>query len=167
MIDRGLLAAATHGLARSPHWSTVEHAFRSTNPTCTACGSSEALQVHHVEPFHFCVLVGRPDLELDPRNLISLCERAGEDHHLLLGHDGDFRSSNPNVRADVVTFQGMTADAVRGNAAWLAEKTTRYRPWAVWTSPDRLAYRAKLDSALPPDPALLARYGLTIGPYAG
>jgi len=32
------------------------------------------LQVHHIFPFHYCIALGRPDLELDDRNLITLCE---------------------------------------------------------------------------------------------
>jgi hypothetical protein len=30
--------------------------------------------VHHIFPFHYCIALGRPDLELDDRNLITLCE---------------------------------------------------------------------------------------------
>ena len=32
-------------------------------------------QLHHIFPFHFCVVLGRPDLELDERDEVTLCER--------------------------------------------------------------------------------------------
>jgi hypothetical protein len=43
-----------------------------------------SVQVHHIFPFHDCVALGRPDLELDERNLITLCGKShngiGENH---------------------------------------------------------------------------------------
>ena len=54
--------------------------------------------MHHIFPFHYCIALGRPDLELDDRNLITLCEdeagKPGQNHHLLVGHLDDFESSN-------------------------------------------------------------------------
>ena len=47
--------------------------------------------------FHYVVLVGRPDLELDPRNLLTLCIRPDCEHHVLLGYLGDYESYNPKV----------------------------------------------------------------------
>lgn len=79
--------AATH---RSSRWESVRVAFIKANPTCAACGH-KATQVHHIQPFHL-----HPELELDPANLISLCDR----DHLLFGHLGNFESYNVNVRAD-------------------------------------------------------------------
>ena len=44
------------------------------------------MQVHHVFPFHSCIALGLPDLELDLRNLITLREheanRPTEDPHI-------------------------------------------------------------------------------------
>ena len=34
------------------------------------------VQVQHIFPFHYCVALGRPDLELDERNLITLCGKS-------------------------------------------------------------------------------------------
>lgn len=84
-----------HGVtkARSPHWPSVRRAFLQQFPTCAACGSVEHLNVHHVEPFHVA-----PALELEPKNLITLCE-GPEKCHLRIGHDGDWRLWNPCVRA--------------------------------------------------------------------
>jgi hypothetical protein len=53
--------------------------------------------VHHVESFH-----EHPELELDPTNLISLCEGPIKRHHLKVGHTVDGHSSwsinNPDAR---------------------------------------------------------------------
>ena len=81
---------------RSSKWPTVRKHFLETNPYCAACGHTSDLEVHHVVPFH-----EDPSKELDPSNLITLCDRPGpKNHHLLIGHSGSFRKSNPNVRED-------------------------------------------------------------------
>lgn len=82
------------GGKRSPKWPGVERAFRSTNPTCAACGATEKIQVHHKHPFHLF-----PALELDPTNLISLCMGPNE-CHLFIGHGDNFKAWNPNVESD-------------------------------------------------------------------
>jgi 5-methylcytosine-specific restriction enzyme A len=81
---------------RSSKWPALRKAFLSANPTCAACGHTSDLEVHHILPYH-----ENPELELDPNNLITLCDRPGPDnHHLTVGHLGDFKSKNPNVRED-------------------------------------------------------------------
>jgi 5-methylcytosine-specific restriction protein A len=81
--------------ARSSGWSKVEHEFLKTHGVCAACGGREALQVHHVKPFHL-----HPELELDPENLITLCMSGDLDCHLRIGHGGSFKCYNPDVRED-------------------------------------------------------------------
>lgn len=80
---------------RSSHWPKVERDFKSKNPVCAACGSKKKLNVHHVKPFHLY-----PQLELDENNLITLCMDRNE-CHIKLGHGGDWKAYNPNVRKDV------------------------------------------------------------------
>jgi 5-methylcytosine-specific restriction endonuclease McrA len=60
------------------------------------CGHDKDLNVHHIKPFHEF-----PELELVDANLITLCEGVlrGRDH-LRFGHLGNWKISNPNVRAD-------------------------------------------------------------------
>jgi hypothetical protein len=55
------------------------------------------LDVHHIRPFHL-----HPDLELEPSNLITLCEadKGGVNCHLFIGHLGNFKSFNVDVKAD-------------------------------------------------------------------
>jgi 5-methylcytosine-specific restriction protein A len=79
---------------RSSKWPTVEKHFRESHPTCAACGGTNRLNVHHCMPFHL-----DPEKELDPNNLITLCMGTKE-CHLHLGHNGNFKFYNPNIRHD-------------------------------------------------------------------
>jgi 5-methylcytosine-specific restriction endonuclease McrA len=51
-------------------------------------------QVHHKVPFH-----DRPELELDPTNLVTLCGPKHRNHHLDIGHLGDYKCYNHNIDA--------------------------------------------------------------------
>jgi len=59
---------------RNPHWPDVVNAFLNKNGKCLLCGNHDKLKVQNVIPFTFCRSIGRPDLELDERNLITVCE---------------------------------------------------------------------------------------------
>ena len=83
------------GTARSDHWPVVRKAHLKDHPDCAVCGGNEKLQVHHIRPFHI-----HPELELEPTNLVTLCESGGSNCHLLFGHLKNFKSFNVNVLAD-------------------------------------------------------------------
>jgi len=119
--DHGARVARRHGHKRSPEWHRVakEHLLRE--PACVACGyRGRGLQVHHIKPFHL-----HPDLELDPHNLITLCEIKSRDHHLLLGHLDDWEAYNPNVRHDVKRFYNKNATQIRADPTWQEEVQRR------------------------------------------
>jgi hypothetical protein len=87
-----------------------------------ACGYKGAkVQVHHIKPFHL-----HPQLELDPNNLITLCEAKGRDHHLLLGHLDEWESYNVNIRSDVKHYYGKSAAQIRADQRW--QKMIKQRP---------------------------------------
>lgn len=88
---------------RSPHWRTLEWQWLEGHPLCAACRGAERVQVHHRQPFHL-----RPELELDPGNLISLCMGKLE-CHLRIGHGGSFKSYNPNVAGDAAEARSFPA----------------------------------------------------------
>lgn len=93
----GLFAGPVWGSARrSPQWGKVR-AMVLDGAACAACGTAKGLEVHHIEPFHI-----RPDLELEPSNLIPLCERC----HLVFGHLGCWRCHNPLVAMDAASHRG-------------------------------------------------------------
>jgi len=121
---------------RSSAWRRVERAHLAKHPRCACCrpgtNVNAGIQVHHGFPFHYCIALGRPDLELDDRNLISLCEtekdRPSENHHLLVGHLDDFKSSNLDVVKDAsVTFFGSSGAEIRGSEAWKTKVLARLR----------------------------------------
>ena len=88
--DQGAQIAAAFGIRRSPHWPEVVKEHLALQPTCVCCLPNielkVGLQVHHIFPFHYCIALGRPNLELDERNLITLCGKShggtGANHHL-------------------------------------------------------------------------------------
>jgi hypothetical protein len=156
--DRGAHIATTHhGLARSPHWEATKKKFLADNAHCAACGPNgptKSLQVHHRQPFHYCVLAGRPDLELDPRNLVTLCESEGKDasadHHLLLGHLDDFQSYNPSVWEHATeTYHAHTKEQIQADAAYQAMLKQRPKTWPEMSDAERAAFRAHLDATYP------------------
>jgi hypothetical protein len=155
--DHGLMVAAPHGIARSSKWPGVEKAHKAKFPTCAACGRGEpkvGIQVHHVYPFHYVVALGRPDLELDDRNLISLCEtesgKPSDNHHLLVGHLDNFKSSNLGVIEDAkITFHGMKAAAIQKSAAYLKKIQVRLTPLDEMTDAEKKALRKEMDTRIP------------------
>jgi 5-methylcytosine-specific restriction protein A len=90
-----LVKSAVRPTTRSPEWHKVMEAHLKDHPACAACGGSERLNVHHMKPFHL-----DPSLELDPKNLITLCMGIEKHCHLLVGHGDDFKAFNPDVAED-------------------------------------------------------------------
>jgi len=100
---------------RSPHWAAVRRKHLKANSVCLACGSTSMLQVHHMVPFS-----DRPDLELDPTNLITLC-MSRKECHLHIGHGGGYKFFNPSVRV----HSGMVQANVRLRSVWTLAKAAR------------------------------------------
>lgn len=81
---------------RSPKWQTIRKKHLEKNPECAVCGKNKKIEVHHIVPVHVS-----PELELDPSNLISLCDNPC---HLVFGHFFDYKSWNINVREDAEVY---------------------------------------------------------------
>jgi len=79
--------------ARSPEWWRVRLEHLAREPECQCCGGTKKLEVHHILPVHIA-----QQYELEPNNLITLCEERG--CHFLIGHLADWRCWNPLVRED-------------------------------------------------------------------
>ena len=77
---------------RSPKWPELRKEHLKNNPSCAGCGRKDSLEVHHIEPVHL-----NPDRELDPENLITLCDKYC---HFALGHLMDYKSWNKDVYFD-------------------------------------------------------------------
>lgn len=93
-------ADALIGAARSPAWNNVRDAYAAKYPKCAVCQRA-GIEVHHIAPFHLF-----PERELDFDNLISLCRP----HHELVGHLMDWKSWNPSVRLDAMTWRQRILD---------------------------------------------------------
>jgi hypothetical protein len=93
---------AAKGEKRSEQWPEVRNTFLKENPSCAVCGGTKRLQVHHIVPFNVA-----PDLELEKDNLITLCtsKKYGINCHLLIGHLGNFKRANLNVKADAAYWK--------------------------------------------------------------
>ena len=87
----------TFGLKRRPKWRKVRARHLKKFPKCAVCKGKTRLTVHHCKPLHYF-----PELELDPTNLITLCEYRR--CHIGFGHLNNFKSYNPDIRADAYYF---------------------------------------------------------------
>jgi hypothetical protein len=149
--DHGALVALKYGIARSPRWHAVARAHLAKQPHCVACkpGARVAVQVHHIFPFHYCVHFGRPDLELDERNLVTLCS-GGSNHHLLLGHLDDFESADlAVVRHARRAFHGMTSLQLHASYTWRALVAQRLPGLRRMTVVDLRRFRVEMHRAIP------------------
>lgn len=94
MIDMISKAVASIGKPkRSSKWPKVRQKHLQSYPVCAACGGGDSLEVHHIKPYH-----SEPESELDPANLLTLCEAGPFGNcHLLIGHNGSWKDWNPNA----------------------------------------------------------------------
>lgn len=93
---------AKKGEKRSSKWRKIRATHLEKNPLCAICGLKKKVEVHHVIPFNIA-----PDLELNPENLITLCENRkwGITCHLLVGHLGNYKDFNSSVQADATYWK--------------------------------------------------------------
>lgn len=97
------------GVPRSPHWPRVRDEFLAKEPYCQVCKSRKNLNVHHKKPYHLF-----PDMELDPNNLITLCEGGPVNCHLLFGHLFNWSDYNPHVQEDADAWRDKIASRLKG-----------------------------------------------------
>lgn len=93
---------APKGAKRSSKWRKIRATHIAKYPYCAICGRKSKVEVHHKVPFHIA-----PDMELDPKNLTTLCEnkKNGISCHLLVGHLGNFTRVNEAVDIDIITWR--------------------------------------------------------------
>jgi hypothetical protein len=91
------------------------------------------VQVHHIIPFQYCIVYGRPELEFNPKNLISLCEGPGtNDHHVAIGHLGDFQHLNQDVLTDITgPWKDLVKAVIEKLPDFLARKRWPVKPVSV------------------------------------
>jgi len=157
-IHREDIDAARYGIHRSAEWPKVEKLHLQAQPKCVCCTPemrpNAGVQVHHIFPFHYCIALGRPDLELDLRNLVTLCEdeagKPGENHHLLVGHLDSFQSSNLNVVEDATSsFHGKSAEEIRQSARWMELVGQRLKPLGEMSQSDKDEFARLMNARYP------------------
>lgn len=80
---------------RDSRWGYVRKIHLMHYPKCMACGSDKNVEVHHIQPYHLY-----PDLELDPHNLLTLCNHPTRLCHFRIGHGFNWKLWNPHVTVD-------------------------------------------------------------------
>ena len=155
--------ASALGIQRSEKWKDVQNEHLTINgpgydqTRCAVCQETQQRQVHHIIPFHLCHLVYRGDLELDERNLMTLCEVMEHNHHQLLGHLQDWEIYNPAGREGIASaFQGQTAGGlteveIQKAQIWAQWYNDPHKPvrWLEMRPEDRVKLRQFLDTNLP------------------
>lgn len=92
--------------ARSGRWPSFRRSFLKTNHKCEVCGGTTKLNVHHIVPFYI-----DQSKELDPENMITLCEGSrGLNCHFWIGHNGNWKAWNENVRENAKSFGKMLSE---------------------------------------------------------
>lgn len=94
--------------ARSPRWRSVRADHLVANPTCAVCGTIDHLEVHHVVPYHV-----DKSRELDPGNLLTLCESPSHNCHFIFGHLLNWSNSNPRVREMAEQYLALREESRR------------------------------------------------------
>lgn len=96
MTKNALEKIKTAGKKRSDQWPKTRKEHILKFPFCAICKDKKSPQVHHIKPFHL-----HPELELDPENLVTLCEGMERNCHRFFGHLDDFHSINADVLQDI------------------------------------------------------------------
>jgi hypothetical protein len=95
MLRHNQAARPVYAISRSGKWPALRAKWLDLHGQCAACGYAvkSLLEVHHLHPVPLF-----PERELDPDNLITLCEQHG--CHLAIGHNYDWHAYNPHVKED-------------------------------------------------------------------
>jgi len=117
---------------RSPQWPAVKNAHLAKENGCVACKlqGPGLLQVHHIIPFQYCTAIGRPELEFNPANLMTLCEGPGtKEHHIAIGHLGDFQWFNQEVETDISgPWKDLDNETIEGDADYNSRRRWPAKP---------------------------------------
>jgi hypothetical protein len=89
------------GQMRSTRWPECRRRFLKANKECVACGSRDALEVHHKTPFYI-----DSTLELKDENLITLCRYC----HFVHGHLRDWSRWNVAIAEDAAKYRLKIAE---------------------------------------------------------
>jgi hypothetical protein len=136
-----------HSIKRSPEWPHFRHAvIDERGHKCEISGETSKLELHHIIPFHFGVLLDRPYIELDRRNVIVISS-GPINYHLLFGHLDDYRSYNVNVR--LLAPHAHDDPSFWTTAEWQKLIDNRPKSWQAMDSQDKCNLRSLIDRLYP------------------
>lgn len=135
---------------RSTKWPTLERNYIQAYPQCFVCGNAQCRRnVHHLLPFSYMCAIGRLDLELDPRNLVTLCSERPGNHHVDIGHLGWNSSFNPWFLDTANRCKGLMSKDIR-RLSWYRElRAMRPKPAHRLNSADLNALRIITEKTFP------------------
>ena len=110
---------------RSTRWSKCRRDILAAYPFCAVCGNAQNIVPHHIKPYHL-----HPELELDEKNLIVLCEGPVVNCHYLFGHLRNWKSWNPEVVAQAIAWAAALKKAKTPNIS--DDKTVAIDKPSVW-----------------------------------
>jgi hypothetical protein len=85
--------------ARDPKWQALRNKI-TKNGKCAICGTTKNLRLHHKKPFRLF-----PELELDEKNLVILCESPSHNCHFIFGHMMNWNMYNHDLDNTIAYFQ--------------------------------------------------------------
>jgi len=85
--------------ARDSKWRSFRK-VQLVNKKCAICDGTEGLELHHKKSFH-----DSPELELDPDNVMVLCDNHPRNCHFIFGHLMNWRFINDDIDNTVEYFQ--------------------------------------------------------------
>lgn len=137
-------------IKRSNHWDELrDKLIKERGSKCEISGATTDLEAHHIIPFHFCVLLGRPELELEKKNIIIL-SGGPINYHLLIGHLGNFESFNKDI-LNIRKWQKIAAVLdIKENEMWIKTKIKRPKEWKDMTKRNKTDLRKLMDRLFPP-----------------
>ena len=84
---------APDGASWSGKWRKAKRKYyKKHGKVCKCCGSKKNVELHHKLPRHLF-----PELALDEKNFIPLCNRKGVGCHFLLGHLQSYYTYNEKI----------------------------------------------------------------------
>lgn len=106
-INQSINPTAKPKLSKRRHkdWPMFRYLILGKRPRCAYCGTTKKVELHHIEPYHEA-----PERELDPANVIPLCESISN-CHLTQGHLGNYMQANPTIKNDCEQYQAKKSDA--------------------------------------------------------
>lgn len=116
---------------RSPkrhHYNTMQVIKHPNCIICDRTADKVELVAHHIYPISLLRLINRLDLELDDRNIRTICEDKKLGCHYLFAHYQDWKSYNPDIDEFADMFKNSTVAEILESSTYQSALTNRPCP---------------------------------------